>query len=174
MHHVTFSATTVGRYWHSTDMNTWEFVAPTGLPLETYAPMVVVINETWFYTAFQAHAIFRTRDPYQGNWTKVTAMGGYSDPGMLVDDDGRVYMYSGCSSNGTIKAVELDPHTWQEIGPSVTVIEPDFHHRGFEVGGDNNEQLEHPPYVEGAWMNKLGGKYYLQYAVPGTQVRPPR
>ena len=36
-----------GGYWHSSDMNNWQFVSPTGLPLETYAPMVVVINETW-------------------------------------------------------------------------------------------------------------------------------
>jgi hypothetical protein len=25
------------------------------------------------------------------------------------------------------------------------------------------------PYIEGAWMNKYEGKYYLQYAAPGTQ-----
>lgn len=25
------------------------------------------------------------------------------------------------------------------------------------------------PYIEGAWMTKHGGKYYLQYAIPGTQ-----
>lgn len=25
------------------------------------------------------------------------------------------------------------------------------------------------PYIEGAWMNKFNGKYYLQYACPGTQ-----
>ena len=25
------------------------------------------------------------------------------------------------------------------------------------------------PYIEGAWMDKYEGKYYLQYAFPGTQ-----
>ena len=25
------------------------------------------------------------------------------------------------------------------------------------------------PYIEGAWMTKYNGKYYLQYACPGTQ-----
>ena len=25
------------------------------------------------------------------------------------------------------------------------------------------------PYIEGAWMDKFGGRYYLQYAAPGTQ-----
>lgn len=83
---------------------------------------------------------------------------------MLVDDDGRVYMYSGCNSNGNISVVELDPQTWQEIGVRVPAVVPDYMHRGFEVGGDNNELLDTPPWVEGAWMNKLGGVYFLQYA----------
>ena len=87
----------------------------------------------------------------------------YEDPGMLVDDDGRVYMYSGCNSNGNISVVELDPQTWQEIGMRVPAVVPDYRHRGFEVGGDNNELLDTPPWVEGAWMNKLGGVYFLQY-----------
>ena len=29
--------------------------------------------------------------------------------------------------------------------------------------------LSNRPYIEGAWMNKHDGKYYLQYAWPGTQ-----
>lgn len=29
--------------------------------------------------------------------------------------------------------------------------------------------LSDKPYIEGAWMNKYQGKYYLQYACPGTQ-----
>ncbi|MCC8105190.1 MAG: family 43 glycosylhydrolase [Clostridiales bacterium] len=29
--------------------------------------------------------------------------------------------------------------------------------------------LRHRPYMEGAWMDKYQGKYYLQYACPGTE-----
>ena len=29
--------------------------------------------------------------------------------------------------------------------------------------------LSRRPYIEGAWMDKQGGRYYLQYACPGTQ-----
>jgi xylan 1,4-beta-xylosidase len=133
--------------------------------------MVVVINQTWYYTAFGARAMYSTADPYKGTWSKVASMGSYPDPGMLVDDDGKVYMYSGCSSNGDIHAVELDPHTWGELGSKVVAVSPDYAHRGFEVGGDNNELLSHAPYVEGAWINKIDGRYYLQYAVPGTQYK---
>lgn len=30
--------------------------------------------------------------------------------------------------------------------------------------------IENAPYIEGAWMTERGGRYYLQYAVPDTQV----
>lgn len=30
------------------------------------------------------------------------------------------------------------------------------------------DMLSDAPYIEGAWMNKYQGKYYLQYAAPGT------
>ena len=177
-------ASKCGGYYHSTDMNDWTLVLPTGLgpvggrgpgsdrsAIERYAPMVVVINERWYYTSFDARAMFVTDDPYAGVWTLAANMSAYGDPGMLVDDDGRVYMYSGCSSNGNISAVELDPSTWKEVGAPVAAVVPDYQHRGFEVQGDNNQLLDKPPYVEGAWMNKLGGVYYLQYAVPGTQCK---
>ncbi len=29
--------------------------------------------------------------------------------------------------------------------------------------------LSQKPYIEGAWMDKWDGKYYLQYACPGAQ-----
>ena len=29
--------------------------------------------------------------------------------------------------------------------------------------------MSNKPYIEGAWMTKYKGKYYLQYAIPGTQ-----
>ena len=29
--------------------------------------------------------------------------------------------------------------------------------------------LSDNPYIEGAWMTKHDGRYYLQYAAPGTQ-----
>lgn len=89
-----------GGYWYSTDMNDWTFVAPTGLPLEDYAPMVVVLGGKFYYTAFNSRAIYVTDDPKVGHWSKVSDMNAYADPGMLVDDNGSVYMYYGCSDNG--------------------------------------------------------------------------
>jgi beta-xylosidase len=133
--------------------------------------VVVKDNGRFYYTAFNSAAIYSTADPYGGNWSKVTDINHYQDPGMLVDSDGKVFMYSGCSNNGAIKAVELDNQTWKEIGKPVDAVTPDYINRGFEVGGDNNEMLSETPWVEGAFMNKIHNKYYLQYAVPGTQFK---
>lgn len=73
-----------GGYWHTKDLSSWDFVTPTGLPLEDYAPMVVVIGEEFYYTAFDSKAIFKTTDIYGGHWTKVSDIGAYGDPGMYV------------------------------------------------------------------------------------------
>lgn len=42
---------------------------------------------------------------------------------------------------------------------------------GWEVPGDYNTRKETAPWIEGAWMNKHEGKYYLQYSGPGTEFK---
>ena len=60
-----------GGYWHSKDLVEWSLVEPVGLPLEDYAPTVLVLNGTLFFTAFNSRAIFATRDPLGGRWDRV-------------------------------------------------------------------------------------------------------
>jgi xylan 1,4-beta-xylosidase len=43
--------------------------------------------------------------------------------------------------------------------------------RGWEVPGDRNDDPKADSWVEGSWMNKHDGTYYLQYAAPGTQFK---
>jgi hypothetical protein len=76
-------------------------------------------------------------------------------------------------------AVELDTQKFQPIGKELEVIHPDMQNRGWEVAGDNNlgktagdtAIKNFLPWIEGPWMNKINGKYYLQYAAPGTQFK---
>ncbi|HEX4265133.1 MAG TPA: family 43 glycosylhydrolase [Verrucomicrobiae bacterium] len=168
-----------GGYWHSTDMAHWIFVEPTGLPLEDYAPTVAVLNGRMIFTAFNTRAIYTTEDPLKGTWTKAADLKGYPDPDIFVDDDGRVYLYYGCDSNGGIQVVELDPRqNFKVVHEPVTCLKADYAHHGWEVAGENN--LGNPnadgskqmaPWVEGAWMTKRAGVYYLQYSAPGTQFK---
>ncbi|HWD90863.1 MAG TPA: family 43 glycosylhydrolase [Verrucomicrobiae bacterium] len=168
-----------GGYWHSADLAHWKFVVPTGMPLEDYAPTVAVLNGRMIFTAFNTRALYTTDDPLKGIWSKAADLKGYPDPDIFVDDDGRVYLYYGCSSNGGIQAVELDPQqNFKVIREPVTCLTADYAHHGWEVAGENN--LGNPnadgstqlaPWVEGAWMTKHAGIYYLQYSAPGTQFK---
>jgi len=166
-----------GGCWHSPDLTHWQFLKPTGLPLEDYAPTVEVIHDHMIFTAFGTPAIFSTADPLKGVWTKVADLKGYPDPDLFVDEDGRVYLYFGCSSNGGIEAVELDSENQFKVikGP-LTCLSADFAHHGWEAAGEENRgnpagSDNLAPWLEGAWMTKHGGIYYLQYSAPGTQFK---
>jgi Beta-xylosidase len=159
-----------GGYWYSKDLQNWTFVAPTGLPLEDYAPTVVAMNDRLYFTAFNSKGIWSTDDPAKGNWKKEAEIGAYADPALFLDDDGKLYMYSGCSNKTPLMVAELDPKNGFRVVRSEAIeASRDTAHRGFEVPGDNNEITADAPWIEGAWMTKHDGKYYLQYAAPGTQ-----
>jgi hypothetical protein len=168
-----------GGYWHSGDMIHWQFVTPSGLPLEDYAPTVGVVNGQMIFTAFNTPAIFSTDDPLKGTWHKTAELKGYPDPDVFVDDDGRVYLYYGCKSNGGIQVVELDPkNEFKVVKGPITCFSADYANHGWEVSGEDNRGNPHAdgskemaPWVEGAWMTKHAGTYYLQYSAPGTQFK---
>jgi xylan 1,4-beta-xylosidase len=159
-----------GGYWHTRDFQNWTFVNGKNLPIEDYAPAPAVIGGHLYYTAFDTGAIYRADNPWTGAWTKAGVLKPiYSDPALFQDDDGRVYIYYGCSTNGGISGVQLNPtNGFQEIGQPVLCLKCDPAHRGWEVPGDNNDQKA-DSWIEGSWMTKYDGKYYLQYTAPGTQ-----
>ena len=47
-----------GGYWHSKDMVHWDFIEPTGFPLEGYAPTVAVVNGKWVLLTSAGRAIY--------------------------------------------------------------------------------------------------------------------
>jgi hypothetical protein len=164
-----------GGYWYSPDMRDWTLVVPEGYPLEDYAPAVVTIGGRLYYTAHKAKAIFTTDDPKAGKWRKVADIGSYSDPAFFLDDDGRLYLYNGSSLNGSISAVELDPkNDFKVIGGPFKLFDADYANHGWERSGPDNlgatmaEGFRIGPFVEGSWMTKHDGIYYLQYSAPGT------
>ncbi|HYD52787.1 MAG TPA: family 43 glycosylhydrolase [Gemmatimonadaceae bacterium] len=164
-----------GGYWHSTDLREWTHVVPEGLPIEDYAPALLVLDGRLYYTAHKSRALFTTDDPVQGRWRKVAEMAEYPDPAFFRDDDGRVYLYFGSSLGGGISAVELDPKRDFAVarGP-VQLMRANHAEHGWErsgaahLGAAMSEGYRIAPYVEGSWMSKHDGTYYLQYAAPGT------
>jgi xylan 1,4-beta-xylosidase len=163
-----------GGYWHSTDLMRWNLITTVDLPLEDYAPAVVVIKDEIYFMASGAAPIkiFKTADPKSGKWKIATANFpiGMTDPDLFLDDNGRLYFYYGCSNVKPIYAVELDINTLNPIGRSVECFNSQKNVFGWEQTGDYNNKPE-SPWTEGSWMTKHQGKYYLQYATPGTQFK---
>ncbi|MBK5269902.1 MAG: family 43 glycosylhydrolase [Bacteroidia bacterium] len=163
-----------GGYFHSTDLMNWDLITTNDLPLEDYAPTAVVMNDTLYFMASHGApvTIYKTADPKSGKWEVVNADFpiGMIDPDLFVDDDGRLFFYYGCSNINPLYAVELDSKTLNPIGDPVSVLNSKKEIHGWERKSDYNE-LSIAPWIEGSWMTKRNGKYYLQYAGPGTEFK---
>ena len=162
-----------GGYWHSTDLVKWDLITTEDLPLEDYAPTAAVMNDTlYFMASADKPVIYKTGDPKSGKWQVVNPAFpiGMIDPCLFVDDDGRLYFYYGCSNVNPIYAVELDPKTFNPIGKSKELFNSHKDNYGWERSGDYNDKSSNP-WIEGSWMTKHDGKYYLQYAAPGTEFK---
>lgn len=163
-----------GGYFHSTDLISWDLITSAELPLEDYAPTVVEMRDSLFFMA-SANApvkIYKTSKPKTGKWeiAKTDFPIGMIDPDLFLDDDGRLFFYYGCSNSKPLYAVELDPKSFNLIGNPVECFNSNKADYGWEQSGDYNDQPENP-WLEGSWMTKYKDRYYLQYAIPGTQFK---
>ena len=158
-------------YWYSSDFCSWEHVIipDSVLPIEDYAPGVFVHNDFVYYVG-STHGkgmLYRSNKPEQGQWEKVKEIWSYWDPAFYIEGD-KLYMYYGCSPVDPIYVAVLDLKTLEEIEKPQPCLNSDMQIHGWERPGEHNE-LSRRPYIEGAWMTEHDGKYYLQYAAPGTQ-----
>jgi xylan 1,4-beta-xylosidase len=169
-----------GGYWWSSDMSRWNFVAMDTLPSEDYAPTIAVMGDTMLFKASSwdsTAAMYLSTDPKSGKWRKIDSRFPNWDPNFFVDDDRRLYFYWGCSPNDPIRGVELDPkNNFRAVGKPADLFKSDTRSHGWENVGDDNQVLDGPrppevpgPWIEGPWMTKHDGSYYLQYAAPGTE-----
>lgn len=164
-----------GGYWRSDDLADWEYIPCTTIPtLEDYAPTILPIGDTLYFTTSSGKTqIFKNAHPEKDTWEPVNTKLTYRlhDPAFYRDDDGRVYMYWGCSDKEPIMGVEVAPQDgFKAIGEAKALIEHHGDKYGWEVPGKNNEEPRQG-WNEGPCMLKHEGRYYLQYAAPGTQYR---
>jgi xylan 1,4-beta-xylosidase len=163
-----------GGYFHSTDLINWKLITTEDLPLEDYAPAVVDMNDTLYFIASgeAPRKIYKTGDPKSGKWEVANANFplGMTDPDLFLDDDGRLYFYYGSSNVNPIYGIELDRKTLNPIGKPVELFNSNNKIYGWEQQGDYNNAIT-SPWIEGPWMTKYNGKYYLQYAAPGTEFK---
>lgn len=100
------------------------------------------------------------------------------DPGLFQDDNGKVYLYWGSSDTHPLYGAAIDLKlgstegegkrlAFASVPKDLIRLDPVDH--GWERFGPDHGMGDRPAYLEGAWMNKHGGRYYLQYAAPGTE-----
>ena len=169
-------ASKLGGYLWSPDLISWERITTDDLPIEEYAPAAVVIDDEIYFiaSARASRTIYKTADPKSGKWELVNDQFHFTvtDPMFFLDDDGRLYYYWGCSDRDPIMAVELDRNNrLHPTGEPVECLSQNRTVYGWEVVGDDNEIDEAAPWIEGPWMIKYNGKYYLQYSGPGTEFK---
>ncbi len=167
-------------YWWSDDMSSWHFVSRKFLKPwhkvydELCAPAVFALGDTLLVigsTYTKDFPLWMSTDPQRDTWTEAvdSFQAGAWDPAFFPDDDGRLYLYFGSSNLYPIYGQEVDRKTLQPIGERKELIHlhPDAH--GWERFGEHQDNTFLDPFIEGAWMNKHNGKYYLQYGAPGTE-----
>lgn len=167
-------------YWWSSDLLEWHFVARHFLRPEhkvyddLCAPAVGIIGDTMLVfgsTYGREFPIWMSTDPKANVWKEAVHkfdIGGW-DPAFFTDDDGRFYMYNGSSNQFPIYGIELDRRTLQPQGvrEPLYVLEPERF--GWQRFGEHLDNTFLDPFIEGPWMTKHDGKYYLQYGAPGTE-----
>ncbi|MGI6265106.1 MAG: family 43 glycosylhydrolase [Acutalibacteraceae bacterium] len=170
-------------YWHSPDLYDWTFVPvnvndPVQSEFKKFAPATMVIGDTLYVTHSQSGAFLKTTNPADpGAWVSLgKPYQGYEwgDPAWLYDDpadggDGYVYAVQGTSPTAPIVVMKFDPNdNMKMVAGPVECVRMDLANHGWEISGDNNTNYTGRPFLEGGWLNKYDGKYYLTYALPGT------
>ncbi len=168
-------------YWWSKDMLDWhfnprKFLRPwnTGTYDELCAPAVGIIGDTMIVfgsTYTSKFSIWMSTDPKGNDWKVLVdsfAIGGW-DPAFFTDDDGRLYMYNGSSNVFPLYGIELNRKTFQPIGTRGEMHFLKSWRFGWQRFGENSDNTFLDPFMEGAWVTKHNGKYYMQYGAPGTE-----
>lgn len=173
-----------GGWWHSKDLVNWRFIKPDVAPHQwpkedMCAPAALSVGGKLylFQSTFERRPIWVTTSPGTGRLEPLNLMlpqvpgaAGPWDPAIFHDDDtGRWFMYFGSSNVYPIYGIELDPaHELTYLGTSSELIKLHPEKNGWERFGPNH-MSSITPFMEGAWMTKYRGKYYLQYGAPGTE-----
>ena len=160
-------------YWHSTDLNNWEFIKPEKWYFQgSNAPAAYNYKDSLLYVTGDpsgSMSLLYTATPKKGDWKAVPAiLNDLQDPALFMDDDGEAYMYWGSSNVHPIRGKKLDKSKNFKPEEQVELFNLEAEKHGWERFGENHEAGIRG-YVEGPWMTKHNGKYYLQYGAPGTE-----
>jgi xylan 1,4-beta-xylosidase len=175
---------TGGGGWVSDDLVNWRY---QGVEMRQgrvpVAPHVVKFNGQ-FYMSGNDAPLYRSASilgPYEvvGDWTDAAgkpfaglANGrqwiGAFDVDIFVDDDNTPYLYFPARSTEGIDVVPLDPNHLNRFTAAPKRLFGFDRSHVWERYGEMNEYPD-ISWIEGPWMLKRKGIYYLQYSASGTQ-----
>tara|TARA_R110002050_G_scaffold140891_2_gene265863 strand:+ start:8539 stop:10296 length:1758 start_codon:yes stop_codon:yes gene_type:complete len=167
-------------YWWSDDMLNWKFVYRKFLRDNKYihdlnAPAVWAMKDTLYVygSTWQSDfPIWKSTNPTVDDWQIAvdTLKVGAWDPAFHYDEDqDKLYLYWGSSNVWPILGTKINTKTMQSEGYTVPIVRlfPEDH--GWERFGEYNDNVFLQPFIEGPWMTKHNGKYYMQYGAPATE-----
>ena len=164
---------TGGGAWISDNMLCWSFQCVENVPV---APHVVKYNGI-FYMCGNDSPVYKADNPLGpfisiGEWKDTPDVeGGWNgafDVDIFIDDDNKPYLYYPGRGVSGIYVVPLDPNDLSRFAGPVKHL---FGFNSEHIWERYGEMNEYPDvaWVEGPWMQKHNGIYYLQYSASGTQ-----
>ena len=164
---------TGGGMWVSVDLLNWEFHAVEHIPV---APDLVKYQGKFYLTGNSDHVfvadhplgpytdlgLFKNTGPIEDGWN-----GGF-DTKIFVDDDGQPYLFWPGRGISGIYGVRLDPKDLTRFAEKPTHL---FGFNPMHAWERYGEMNEYPAvaWIEGPWIIKRNGVYYLEYSASGTQ-----
>lgn len=162
-------------YWHSTDLANWTFIKPEKWYFEgSNAPTAHNYKDSVLYVSGNpsgAMSVLYTDNPKEGDWKAVPGiLYDLQDPHIFIDDDDQAYVFWGSSNVYPIRARKLDmKNRFRPENEIHELFHLDMSKHGWERFGENHADTVLGGYMEGPWLTKHQGKYYLQYGAPGTE-----
>ena len=183
-------------YWMSSDLGSWHHITPTRWPItDVVAPAVLAVRDTIYLLPATTRPlpILMLTQPATGRvefynrllpWLPMareveaktlakpdSVQPGPWDPQFFYDDGtDRWFLYWNSSNVYPLHVIELDKTkqlAYKEKPRWLFGLDPEKH--GWERFGRDHRDTTITPFIEGAWMTKHDGRYYLQYGAPGTE-----
>lgn len=165
---------TGGGIWYSKDFLNWTYEkvdkVPTSPDIARYNGKFYLssYNETNLYVADHPMGPYRDLGPFKNTGTVDDGWNGAFDPQIFIDDDNTPYMFWGGRGISGIYGVRLDPDDLTRFAEKPTHL---FGFNPMHSWERYGEAGEYPgvAWIEGPWVIKRNGIYYLEYSASGTQ-----
>ncbi len=169
-----------GMAYVSEDFVTWKHVRSTPYDMD-YSPSVIPWKGKFIMTSWN-HGLYISDSPTGpfeclGDFIMIDGTEiKPCDSGLFLDDDGRIYIYwtghldtdDYCGS--VSMGVELDRDNPRKFLSEPVILNKFNPDNWWERFGTHNQDTRQS-WIEGQWMIKHNGRYYLIYATPGTEYK---